>query len=160
MANMVEACIHVPAAVTWTDATGGSVPRVPRSVRVGSRERVQNVVGRPGMLMRALLRSMARRTEDPARVVAEYAGHSAGRRRGARLSPHEQFLRSRRFGALDGLRAISVLAVVWHHTAGTQFSGLLGQGALGVHMFFAISGFLITTLLLRERSRVGSISLR
>jgi peptidoglycan/LPS O-acetylase OafA/YrhL len=76
------------------------------------------------------------------------------------LSPHERFLASRRFAALDGLRAISVLAVVWHHTAGMQYSGFMGRGALGVHMFFAISGFLITTLLLRERSRFGSISLR
>lgn len=65
----------------------------------------------------------------------------------------------RRFAALDGLRALSVLAVVWHHTAGTGRPGLAGRGALGVDMFFAISGFLITTLLLRERRSTGRISL-
>lgn len=73
---------------------------------------------------------------------------------------HQRFLAIRRFTALDGLRALSVIAVVWHHTAGVQHTGLLARGTLGVQMFFAISGFLITTLLLRERDRTGAISLR
>lgn len=75
------------------------------------------------------------------------------------MRSYEQFRRTRRFAALDGLRAFSVLAVIWHHTAG-QNDGLLGRGHLGVDMFFAISGFLITTLLLRERDATGRISLR
>jgi peptidoglycan/LPS O-acetylase OafA/YrhL len=56
------------------------------------------------------------------------------------------------FASLDGLRCLSILAVIWHHT-GTRSEALLlsQQGYLGVHLFFAISGFLITTLLLRER---------
>jgi peptidoglycan/LPS O-acetylase OafA/YrhL len=37
---------------------------------------------------------------------------------------------------------------------------LLRRGRLGVELFFAISGFLITTLLLRERRDTGRISLR
>jgi peptidoglycan/LPS O-acetylase OafA/YrhL len=73
---------------------------------------------------------------------------------------HARFLDVRYFGSLDGLRALSVLAVVWHHTAGTGRTGLAGRGSLGVEFFFAISGFLITTLLLRERDRYGRISLR
>lgn len=73
---------------------------------------------------------------------------------------HEHFLATRYFGSLDGLRALSVLAVVWHHTAGTARTGLAGRGFLGVELFFAISGFLITSLLLRERDRYGAISLR
>lgn len=76
------------------------------------------------------------------------------------VNEHQRFVQTHRFGALDGLRAISVLAVVWHHTAGKTYEGFLGRGALGVDMFFAISGFLITTLLLRERSRTGGVSLR
>jgi peptidoglycan/LPS O-acetylase OafA/YrhL len=65
------------------------------------------------------------------------------------------------FSSLDGLRCISILAVIWHHT-GIHAGGLnlARQGYLGVDLFFAISGFLITTLLLRERERFGSISLR
>jgi len=67
----------------------------------------------------------------------------------------------RYFSALDGLRAISVIAVIWQHTAGyNQSGGILSRGYLGVDMFFAISGFLITTLLLREHRRNGRISLR
>jgi peptidoglycan/LPS O-acetylase OafA/YrhL len=63
------------------------------------------------------------------------------------------------FGSLDGLRAISILGVVWHHAArGSDLPWAL-EGAMGVPLFFAISGFLITTLLLRERDRTGDISL-
>jgi peptidoglycan/LPS O-acetylase OafA/YrhL len=65
---------------------------------------------------------------------------------------------SRYFPLLDGLRCLSIVAVVWHHAAGTA-EGLLSRCREGVSLFFAISGFLITTLLLRERSQTGSISL-
>jgi len=63
------------------------------------------------------------------------------------------FLETRRFASLDGLRCFSILAVIWHHVTG------IGKGYLGVQVFFAISGFLITTLLLRERRNTEEISL-
>jgi peptidoglycan/LPS O-acetylase OafA/YrhL len=56
--------------------------------------------------------------------------------------------------ALDGLRALAVLAVVAYHL------GELSGGFAGVDVFFVISGFLITRLLLVERERDGRISLR
>ena len=72
----------------------------------------------------------------------------------------DRFAAMRRFSALDGLRALSVIAVVWQHTSGSPGPSFLQKGYLGVDFFFAISGFLITSLLLRERDGVGEISLR
>jgi peptidoglycan/LPS O-acetylase OafA/YrhL len=51
-----------------------------------------------------------------------------------------------------------VLPVVWHHATPRPLPGLAGRGPLGVDLFFAISGFLITTLLLRERRERGAVS--
>jgi peptidoglycan/LPS O-acetylase OafA/YrhL len=55
--------------------------------------------------------------------------------------------------ALDGIRAVAVLAVLAGH------SGWLSGGFLGVDVFFALSGFLITTLLTEEYDASGSIAL-
>lgn len=74
---------------------------------------------------------------------------------------HARYLQTRIFGSLDGLRAIAILVVVWHHAAtGEPRWAIAGRGFLGVDLFFVISGFLIVTLLLRERARTGAISLR
>jgi peptidoglycan/LPS O-acetylase OafA/YrhL len=70
--------------------------------------------------------------------------------------PRDAYLASRRFGALDGLRALSAAAVVWHHAGGG--GGLFERNA-GVTTLFVISGFLITRMLLRERGRTGTIAL-
>lgn len=68
------------------------------------------------------------------------------------------FLAQRRFGSLNGLRCLAILSVIWYHTSG-QRSDLLGRG-LGVDLSFAISGFLITTLLVREFSSTRKIDVR
>jgi peptidoglycan/LPS O-acetylase OafA/YrhL len=76
-------------------------------------------------------------------------------------SPFDSFRARRHFSALDGIRAFSILAVVWHHTAaGLGGIALSSNGFLGVDMFFVLSGFLIVTLILREREHTGAISLR
>src|SRR5215207_9181260 len=54
---------------------------------------------------------------------------------------------------LDGLRAISVIAVILYHAG----FGWMHGGFLGVEVFFVVSGFLITSLLLEERERTGGI---
>lgn len=66
---------------------------------------------------------------------------------------------------MDGIRALSILAVLFSHLAGTSgayrpwpFMGALAS--LGVHVFFILSGYLITFLLLQEHKRTGAISLR
>ena len=61
-----------------------------------------------------------------------------------------------RIAGLDGLRAMAVLAVLGYHLRPSAVSG----GFLGVDIFFVISGFLITTLLIREQRTGGRIDLR
>ena len=57
---------------------------------------------------------------------------------------------------LDGLRAIAVVAVMVYHANSTW----LGGGYLGVEVFFVISGYLITLLLIAEHERTGTIDLK
>jgi peptidoglycan/LPS O-acetylase OafA/YrhL len=73
---------------------------------------------------------------------------------------HASYLARRRFAALDGLRCIAILGVIWHHSADHSQFLLLNRGFLGVDLFFVISGFLIVTLLLREQQARGDINLR
>ncbi|EAP97708.1 lipopolysaccharide modification acyltransferase [Janibacter sp. HTCC2649] len=61
-----------------------------------------------------------------------------------------------RLPGLDGLRAIAILAVLAFHLDPRWVPG----GFLGVDVFFVISGFLITTLLVREHERNGRVDLR
>lgn len=56
--------------------------------------------------------------------------------------------------ALDGLRGIAILLVIAFHFVGQPFGG-----GYGVDLFFVLSGFLITTLLLEERATTGRIGL-
>ena len=71
-----------------------------------------------------------------------------------------------RIPSLDGLRALSIGLVLLAHLVGTrsfplsaESSHILAFGELGVHVFFVISGFLITRLLLDELGSTGRISL-
>ncbi len=55
--------------------------------------------------------------------------------------------------ALDGIRGIAFLMVFFRHL------GILQTGHFGVDLFFVLSGFLITSILLQEQRRYGSISI-
>ena len=50
---------------------------------------------------------------------------------------------------IDGLRAISILPVIFFHFGYPAFSG----GYIGVDIFFVISGYLITTFIIKENDR-------
>lgn len=60
---------------------------------------------------------------------------------------------------LDGVRGIAILFVLGNHLPLRSFQSLLPGGFAGVDIFFVLSGFLITTLLLEEFDSSGSLSL-
>lgn len=60
--------------------------------------------------------------------------------------------------ALDGLRALAVLAVIAYHYQPADPP--LAGGFLGVEVFFVVSGYLITSLLIEEQARSGRIDLK
>ncbi len=74
-------------------------------------------------------------------------------------SAFQRLLDAKSWPSLDGLRCLAVLPVLWHHATPRPLPGILGKGAVGVDLFFALSGFLITTLLLREKRRTGAVRL-
>ncbi len=76
-------------------------------------------------------------------------GTTRARRGPASSRPAESRFTWRHLPALDGLRAAAVVAVLLFH------AGHLQGGFLGVDLFFALSGFLITSLLLRDADRGG-----
>ncbi len=88
-----------------------------------------------------------------------FAGPSA-----SGMAAHGAYMAVRRFGSLDGLRFFCIMAVLWHH--GSVWTGfdtpvrVATRGFLGVDFFFVLSGYLITTLLLRERRAKGQFSIR
>lgn len=64
---------------------------------------------------------------------------------------------------LDGVRGVAVVLVVLFHFGKlwrTEIGGLLPAGYIGVDIFFVLSGFLITSLLLTERATAGSVSIK
>jgi peptidoglycan/LPS O-acetylase OafA/YrhL len=79
-----------------------------------------------------------------------------------RIKPHMSRIQS-----LDGLRAIAISLVIISHCFGTpyffpksaqRFAGDIGS--LGVRIFFVLSGYLITTMLIAERRTTGRINLK
>ncbi|KTR03942.1 acyltransferase family protein [Curtobacterium luteum] len=74
-------------------------------------------------------------------------------RRGGSTTPPPPL--TTRAPALDGLRTVAILAVILYHLHVAHFDG----GFIGVTVFFVLSGFLITTLLLGEHRKTGRIRL-
>ena len=64
--------------------------------------------------------------------------------------------------ALDGLRAVAVLIVMFHHLdlLIPEKKEFFKAGYLGVDVFFVLSGFLITSVLIKEQSKSENINLK
>lgn len=77
-------------------------------------------------------------------------------RPGVRLTSHTQ-QKATWFGGLDGLRTVAVLLVVLFHLETRDW---VPGGFIGVDLFFVLSGFLITSLMLVEFERDGTLDLR
>jgi peptidoglycan/LPS O-acetylase OafA/YrhL len=77
----------------------------------------------------------------------------------APLRSYEEYRARKYIPELDGLRAISILLVItWHMWDRAAFWEWL-RGGEGVRIFFVLSGYLITSLLLEEESKRGKVSL-
>lgn len=81
-----------------------------------------------------------------------------------RQAAYSEYRDRRYFGSLDGLRAFCILLVLWHHSPvplpdSETFPQIFRRGFTGVDFFFVLSGYLITTLLLREEERDGRFSM-
>ena len=68
--------------------------------------------------------------------------------------------RPRHLPQLDGLRTVAMVFVLVYHVGRTEDLPLLPGGFVGVDLFFVLSGFLITSLLLREHADTGRVRLR
>jgi peptidoglycan/LPS O-acetylase OafA/YrhL len=67
---------------------------------------------------------------------------------------------TQRISSLDGIRAVSIaMVIVCHYGRDVGWGDPLGLGSLGVRIFFVISGYLITGLLLKELEQDGRINL-
>ena len=80
----------------------------------------------------------------------------------ARQSPRDERVKFEYVRSLDGVRAVAVLLVFCYHAALVFpfFKAHLQGGFLGVDVFFVLSGFLITSVLLEEFDCAGDISFK
>ena len=61
---------------------------------------------------------------------------------------------------IDGLRAISIIAVIFYHAPIKKLNDIFGGGYIGVDIFFVISGYLITSIIYKELIETGNFSFK
>ena len=90
---------------------------------------------------------------------ATVGGRGMRQRLDAGIASYADYQSRRYFPVLDGLRAVAILLVFTAHTDDQRWLGHL-NGGVGVTIFFVLSGYLITTLSLREEQRSGRLDVR
>lgn len=100
----------------------------------------------------------SRQATEPSRAAGSHRvpANKGARTNGAAKEQAPTRPKSRYIPALDGLRTLAVVAVVLYHLNLTWAQG----GLLGVTIFFVLSGYLITRLLLNEVAKTGRIDLK
>jgi peptidoglycan/LPS O-acetylase OafA/YrhL len=81
----------------------------------------------------------------------------------ADITSAPQSLQQSHFPVLDGLRGVAIILVLFGHIGVNYYTwhyGVTFNSVTGVHIFFVLSGFLITTLLIKEKLRNGRIALK
>lgn len=147
-------------SLVWHEETGST--RVTAIVR-GAGSGAGNGSGWEGEVMRYSNGSSAVRQALP---HCDDDTESGPRRRAL---PATTAAEAPRIRSLDGLRAVSIALVIYSHLCGTQgfpdmepfhrAIGLGNVGHFGVRVFFVISGFLITSLLVSELRKTGTVRL-
>src|SRR5207245_2041680 len=113
----------------------------------------------PGVAKRRLIVSAGRSTRPPGAGIVSKLRQGVGRFGDCVSLPpphHTTGTPASRRGhipALDGVRGLAVVAVLAYH------AGYLQGGFLGVDLFFVLSGFLITSLLLTEHAATETVAL-
>ena len=121
---------------------------------------VENQLGLNSKTNNPYMRSQASELFVESRLVLKTGVHDEGASPGS-VDPHKAYLRNSFFSSLNGIRCLCCLAVIKEHVFWRLGGPRIGNlGFLGVDLFFSISGFLIVTLLIRERERRGKISLK
>jgi peptidoglycan/LPS O-acetylase OafA/YrhL len=89
------------------------------------------------------------------RLLQEFKGQLFGN-----IESIPEALNKKYYPSIDGLRGIAILSVILHHSSVGHSWNVWIDGTIGVHIFFIISGFLITTLLLKEKVKKGKVSFK
>src|ERR671930_565155 len=138
------------SSATKTLAVERSSP--PRETRCRCAGALECVLPHPATASRAATATIALGTRPSSlKRSAPVADHIRMRR----ISGYDAWRAAAFFPALEGLRGIAALLVVFHHTRSHWLWGWL-EGWNGVTLFFVLSGFLITTLALREEDALGA----
>jgi peptidoglycan/LPS O-acetylase OafA/YrhL len=95
------------------------------------------------------------RSDVTASAISRAAGTGQTADTAGGATPAPGRARPARIEGLDGLRALAIAGVLVYHLNASWLPG----GFLGVDVFFVVSGFLITTLLVREHHRTGRVAL-
>ncbi|MGW4236002.1 acyltransferase family protein [Streptomyces sp. NPDC004749] len=135
-----------------TEVTGGGADATGEAADLGEEEGRTDRPGTDGTVQ--LDRRAGRDGDRPAPALELMPVRVRGRpARGGRGFPSAAA--GGRVRGVDGLRALAVALVMVYHLA----PGVLPGGALGVDIFFTISGFVITRLLLVEFARTGDVAM-